>query len=87
MAEANERAEKYTKADGGSSYLFDLDKFTKLRRGKDDEENIGSQGGPMVETLDADDIFVIDGKNHGGVTRFVLRLPSQVIKINCDIGS
>jgi len=36
----------------------------------------------MVETLDANDIFVIDGKNHGGVTRFVLRLPTHAIVTN-----
>ncbi|KAF8440119.1 hypothetical protein BGX38DRAFT_1206667 [Terfezia claveryi] len=71
LAEAYERAEKYSEMDGGSSYLFDLDKFTKVRKGEDDEEFVGSQGGPMVDTLDADDIFVIDGKNYGGVTRFI----------------
>jgi len=79
LAEAYERADKI---DRGSSYLFDLDKFTKVRRGKDDEELVGSQGGPMVDTLDADKIFVIDGKNYGGVTRFVLGLPSHDIVTN-----
>jgi len=33
----------------------------------------------MVETLDANDILVIDGKNHGGVTRFALRLAPHAI--------
>lgn len=69
--EAEKRAETYAVTDGGSSYLFDLDKFSKVRTDEDDEDFMGSQGAPMVETVNQDEIYVVDGKDHGGVTRLV----------------
>ena len=61
--------EIYQSLDGGASYLFDLDKFSKVRRGDEDEFRMGSQVPHAVEIVDPNDIYVVDGKNHGGVSR------------------
>ena len=66
LAEAERRAEIYSETDNGSSYLFDLDKFSKIRKDEDDEDLGESQ---VCETVNQDEIYVVDGKNYGGVTR------------------
>lgn len=72
LAEAIKRADKYTESGSGQSYLFDLDKFSKVRQradnrgGDSDDEDESQSVSPMVQP---EEIYVVDGKNYGGVTR------------------
>ncbi|KAF8476937.1 hypothetical protein BDZ91DRAFT_769233 [Kalaharituber pfeilii] len=68
--EAEKRALVYSAS--GLSYLFDLDKFSKVRKTEEDENDPWSEyRESAVETVDPKDIYVIDGKDFGGVTRFI----------------
>ena len=70
LREAEKRLLEYN--DSGLSYLFDLDMFSKVHRiEEDDEEQLADPRDPAVATVDPKDIYVIDGKDYGGVTRFI----------------